>query len=196
MLTSLRHNSKPSRFLLYPLAFIFSFLLCLPWVSAKETPKPKPQDWQINGIVAALDDGNDGRDAASGCEGEIMPGASGRCVEFTCGWHHIQYGACLQFFIGIGTEAAAVHFLDGHGQGVFEGRFADGVGPPHFFSVKHGFEGDVLPFGVPEGIGKFGGYVELYGNTVGGFTHHAGYGQLMKMCGHSDLFFYTLQQQA
>ena len=60
MLTSLRHNSKPSRFLLYPLAFIFSFLLCLPWVSAKETPKPKPQDWQINGIVAALDDGNDG----------------------------------------------------------------------------------------------------------------------------------------
>jgi len=59
MLTSLRHNSKPSRFLLYPLAFIFSFLLCLPWVSAKETPKPKPQDWQINGIVAALDDGND-----------------------------------------------------------------------------------------------------------------------------------------
>ena len=59
MLTSLRHNSKPSRFILYPLAFIFSFLLCLPWVSAKETPKPKPQDWQINGIVAALDDGND-----------------------------------------------------------------------------------------------------------------------------------------
>ncbi|RUS93895.1 HEAT repeat domain-containing protein [Trichormus variabilis] len=60
MLTTLCHNSKPSRFLLYPLAFILSFLLCLPWVSAKETPKPKPQDWQINGIVAALDDGNDG----------------------------------------------------------------------------------------------------------------------------------------
>ena len=31
----------------------------LSWVSAKETPKPKPQAWQINGIVAALDDGYD-----------------------------------------------------------------------------------------------------------------------------------------
>ncbi|RCJ27134.1 PBS lyase [Nostoc minutum NIES-26] len=34
-------------------------LLSLPWVNAKETPKPKPQDWQINGISAALDDGHD-----------------------------------------------------------------------------------------------------------------------------------------
>ncbi|MBD6615222.1 HEAT repeat domain-containing protein [Komarekiella sp. 'clone 1'] len=31
----------------------------MPWVNAKETPKPKPQDWQINGIVAALDDSYD-----------------------------------------------------------------------------------------------------------------------------------------
>ncbi|WP_442944133.1 HEAT repeat domain-containing protein [Nostoc sp.] len=31
----------------------------MPWVSAKEKPKPKPQDWQINGISAALDDGYD-----------------------------------------------------------------------------------------------------------------------------------------
>ncbi|MGM3307158.1 HEAT repeat domain-containing protein [Anabaena sp. WFMT] len=38
---------------------MLSFLLCLPWVSAKETPKPKPEAWQIKGIVAALDDGND-----------------------------------------------------------------------------------------------------------------------------------------
>ncbi|NEU82806.1 HEAT repeat domain-containing protein [Nostoc sp. UIC10630] len=34
-----------------------TFFLSLPWVNAKETPKPKPQDWQINGISAALDDG-------------------------------------------------------------------------------------------------------------------------------------------
>ncbi|BAT56060.1 unknown protein [Nostoc sp. NIES-3756] len=59
MVTTLRHNSKPSRYLLYSLAFILSFLLCLPWVSAKEKPKPQPQAWQINSIVAALDDGYD-----------------------------------------------------------------------------------------------------------------------------------------
>ncbi|MFN6485230.1 HEAT repeat domain-containing protein, partial [Nostoc sp. DedQUE02] len=59
MLTTPRYSSKPSPFILYALAFIFSFLLCLPWVSAKETPKLKPQDWQINGIVAALDDSYD-----------------------------------------------------------------------------------------------------------------------------------------
>nr|MDZ8020817.1 HEAT repeat domain-containing protein [Nostoc sp. SerVER01] len=56
MLTTPRHTSKPSPFILYALAFILSFLLCLPWVSAKETSKPKPQQWQIDGIVAALDD--------------------------------------------------------------------------------------------------------------------------------------------
>ncbi|MDZ7970417.1 MAG: HEAT repeat domain-containing protein, partial [Nostoc sp. DedSLP03] len=59
MVTTLHHRSKPSRFILYALAFILSFLFCLPWVSAKETPKPKPQDWQINGISAALEDGHD-----------------------------------------------------------------------------------------------------------------------------------------
>ncbi|MBN3942413.1 MAG: PBS lyase, partial [Nostoc sp. NMS9] len=59
MVTTPRHRSKPSRFILYALAFILSFLFCLPWVSAKEKPKPKPQDWQINGILAALDDGLD-----------------------------------------------------------------------------------------------------------------------------------------
>ncbi|MEH2212212.1 HEAT repeat domain-containing protein, partial [Nostoc sp.] len=31
----------------------------MPWVSAKEKPELKPQDWQINGISAALDDGYD-----------------------------------------------------------------------------------------------------------------------------------------
>ncbi|MEH2105575.1 HEAT repeat domain-containing protein, partial [Nostoc sp.] len=39
---------------------LLTLLLALPWVSAKEQPKPKPQAWQINGIVAALDDGYDG----------------------------------------------------------------------------------------------------------------------------------------
>ncbi|QFS45187.1 HEAT repeat domain-containing protein [Nostoc sphaeroides] len=59
MVTTPRHRSKPSRFILYALAFILTFLFSLPWVNAKETPKPKPQDWQINGISAALDDGHD-----------------------------------------------------------------------------------------------------------------------------------------
>ena len=57
MVTTLRHHRQPSRYILYSLAFILSFLLCLPWVSAKEQPKPQPTAWQINGIVAALDDG-------------------------------------------------------------------------------------------------------------------------------------------
>ncbi|WP_298919283.1 HEAT repeat domain-containing protein [uncultured Nostoc sp.] len=56
MVTTHRHTSKPSGFILYALAFIFSFFLALPWVSAKETPKPPPQPWQIEGILAALDD--------------------------------------------------------------------------------------------------------------------------------------------
>ncbi|MEH2452598.1 HEAT repeat domain-containing protein, partial [Nostoc sp.] len=59
MVTTPRYSSKPSGFILYALAFILTFLLCLPWVNAKETPKPKPQLWQIDGISAALDDGYD-----------------------------------------------------------------------------------------------------------------------------------------
>ncbi|MBD2499370.1 HEAT repeat domain-containing protein [Anabaena azotica] len=59
MITIVRQNTKPSRYILYSLVFILSFLLCLPWVSAKEQPKPQPQAWQINGILAALDDGHD-----------------------------------------------------------------------------------------------------------------------------------------
>ncbi|MEQ8382998.1 MAG: DUF928 domain-containing protein [Coleofasciculus sp. A1-SPW-01] len=50
-----------------PFSFFFTFLftlfltllLALPGVSAKEPPKPKPQLLQIDGIVAALDDGHD-----------------------------------------------------------------------------------------------------------------------------------------
>ncbi|HAA31827.1 MAG TPA: PBS lyase, partial [Cyanobacteria bacterium UBA8553] len=56
MLTTPRQTRKLSRFFLIPFTFFLTLLLSLPWVSAKEAPKPKPQDWQINGIVAALDD--------------------------------------------------------------------------------------------------------------------------------------------
>ena len=58
MLTTPRHTSKPL-FFLFCFTLLLTLLLSLPWVNAKETPKPKPQDWQINGIVAALDDGYD-----------------------------------------------------------------------------------------------------------------------------------------
>ncbi|MEA5598603.1 HEAT repeat domain-containing protein, partial [Rivularia sp. UHCC 0363] len=46
-------------FILFPLTFLLIFFLSFPWVNAKEAPKPKPQQWQINGIVAALDDDYD-----------------------------------------------------------------------------------------------------------------------------------------
>jgi HEAT repeat protein len=48
---------KHHRFLAFALTFILVISFSLPWVSAKEAEKPKPQDWQINGIIAALDDG-------------------------------------------------------------------------------------------------------------------------------------------
>ncbi|MEH2147257.1 HEAT repeat domain-containing protein [Nostoc sp.] len=51
---------KRSSFFLFPFTLLLTLLLALPWVSAKEPPKPKPEAWQINGIVAALDDGYDG----------------------------------------------------------------------------------------------------------------------------------------
>ncbi|HEY9636733.1 MAG TPA: hypothetical protein V6D14_25260 [Coleofasciculaceae cyanobacterium] len=44
--------TRKSPFFLFP----FTLLLSLPWVSAKEAPKPKPQSWEIKGIVAALKD--------------------------------------------------------------------------------------------------------------------------------------------
>ncbi|MCW5317754.1 PBS lyase [Nostoc sp. KVJ3] len=51
---------KRSLFFLFPIILLLTLLLALPWVSAKEPPKSKPEAWQINGIVAALDDGYDG----------------------------------------------------------------------------------------------------------------------------------------
>ncbi|PHM06346.1 PBS lyase, partial [Nostoc sp. 'Peltigera malacea cyanobiont' DB3992] len=53
-------KKRSSPFFLFPFILLLTLLLALPWVSAKEQPKPKPQAWQINGIVAALDDGHDG----------------------------------------------------------------------------------------------------------------------------------------
>ncbi|UKO99405.1 hypothetical protein [Nostoc sp. UHCC 0870] len=51
---------QTSPLLLFFLTLLLTLLLFLPWVSAKEPPKPQPTAWQINGIVAALDDGHDG----------------------------------------------------------------------------------------------------------------------------------------
>ncbi len=49
-------TSRLSTLFLFLFALFLTLLLCLPGVSGKEPPKPKPQDWQINGILAALDD--------------------------------------------------------------------------------------------------------------------------------------------
>ncbi len=42
--------------LLFVVYLTVVLLVASPWVSAKEKPKPKPQEWQINGILAALED--------------------------------------------------------------------------------------------------------------------------------------------
>ncbi len=52
--------TRKSPFFLFPFTLLLTLLLSLPWVSAKEAPKPKPQPWQIDGIVAAIDDSQDG----------------------------------------------------------------------------------------------------------------------------------------
>ena len=54
-ITSIRR--KFSFFLVFTFTFLFIFQLSLPWVNAKEKPKPELKDWQISGIMAALDDG-------------------------------------------------------------------------------------------------------------------------------------------
>ena len=53
---------KPPAFycLLVVVCLIVGLLVASPWVSAKESQQPKPQEWQINGILAALDDGYPG----------------------------------------------------------------------------------------------------------------------------------------
>ena len=55
---------RPQRLQKQPAFYRLLVVVCLTavllvashWVSAKEKPKPKPQDWQINGILAALED--------------------------------------------------------------------------------------------------------------------------------------------
>ncbi|MCW5317295.1 PBS lyase [Nostoc sp. KVJ3] len=59
MLITPRHTNKLSLFFLFCFTLLLTFFLTLSWVNAKEKPKPRPQDWQINGISAALDDGHD-----------------------------------------------------------------------------------------------------------------------------------------
>ncbi|MEH2307130.1 HEAT repeat domain-containing protein [Nostoc sp.] len=59
MLTTPRHTNKLSLFFFFCFTLLLTLFLSLPWVNAKESPKPKPQEWQINGISAALDDGYD-----------------------------------------------------------------------------------------------------------------------------------------
>jgi HEAT repeat protein len=51
-----RMKKQASHFFLFLLTLILTLFLCLPWVSAKAKPKPQPEAWQINGIVAALND--------------------------------------------------------------------------------------------------------------------------------------------
>ncbi|MEH2420670.1 MAG: HEAT repeat domain-containing protein [Nostoc sp.] len=51
-------KKRSSPLFLFPFIVLLTLLLTLPWVSAKEPPKSKPEAWQINGIVAALDDGH------------------------------------------------------------------------------------------------------------------------------------------
>ena len=47
---------KPSPILLFFCTVLLTLFVSLPWVSAEEETKPKPQPWEINGIVAALAD--------------------------------------------------------------------------------------------------------------------------------------------
>ncbi|MCC5667696.1 HEAT repeat domain-containing protein [Nostoc sp. CHAB 5784] len=54
MLTIPRYTSKRSLFFLFCFTLLLTLFLSLPWVNAEK--KPKPQAWQINGIVAALKD--------------------------------------------------------------------------------------------------------------------------------------------
>ena len=59
MLNTPRTTRKRSPFYLFPFTFFLTLLLCLPWVNAQKPANPQPQPWQINGIVAAIDDSQD-----------------------------------------------------------------------------------------------------------------------------------------
>ncbi len=55
-ITSIRR--KVWFFLAFILTLLFIFQLSFSWINTKQSAKPKLKDWQINGIVAALDDGD------------------------------------------------------------------------------------------------------------------------------------------
>lgn len=43
--------------LLFIVGLAIVLLVASPWINAQEPPKTKLQEWQMNGILAALDDG-------------------------------------------------------------------------------------------------------------------------------------------
>ena len=51
-----RIKRKISLFLVFIFTICLILLPNLTWVNAQKAPKPKPQDWHISGIIAALDD--------------------------------------------------------------------------------------------------------------------------------------------
>ncbi|MHC0062020.1 HEAT repeat domain-containing protein [Nostoc sp. UIC 10890] len=53
-------KKRSSPFFIFPFILLLTLLFAMPWVSAIKLHIPKPKAWQIDGIVAALDDGHDG----------------------------------------------------------------------------------------------------------------------------------------
>ena len=53
-----RIKRKISLFLVFIFTICLILLPNLTWVNAQKAPKPKPQDWHVSGIMAALDDGD------------------------------------------------------------------------------------------------------------------------------------------
>jgi hypothetical protein len=49
MLKMLRADKNLSRLLVFSCTCLLVIFLALPWVNAKEAPKPKLQEWQLNG---------------------------------------------------------------------------------------------------------------------------------------------------
>ncbi|OUL24990.1 hypothetical protein BV372_28270, partial [Nostoc sp. T09] len=51
-----RNRRRLSWIFLFLFTCLLTVIFSLTWVNAEEKPKPKPQDWEITGIVAALAD--------------------------------------------------------------------------------------------------------------------------------------------
>jgi HEAT repeat protein len=56
MLKTLCTDKNLSRLLVFSCTCLLVIFFALPWVNAKEAPKPKLQEWQLNGILVAVDD--------------------------------------------------------------------------------------------------------------------------------------------